>query len=549
MNIRTRSFLALLAVALLPLALVAVGVRWQLGRELATERAGAIERWGDDAARRLDARTLDIGARLDAIAASIAGDTRVRTWVLSGNDEIPPWLADLGETTMRQAALDGLLLLDAGGRVLSAGHFRNSYGTRLAVSLDSAAALLLTLRTPRDPLELLAAERRFTVAGSRFVLLGGLRLGEVLATLAADPSLTVSAPDSVPADGVIERIELPAIDATADPPVVAQRAIVVITDAAAAEPLVAALDRWLLLALVAAAVLAALLAAFLAGRIARPISALADRAEAVDYERLDATFDTGAPDELGRLGRVLDGMLRRLREGSERRRAAERAAATGDLARQVNHDIRNGLAPIRNTLRHLAQVAEQEPARLAEVYGERKGALESGLQYLEGLSRSYARLSPALDAGATDAAAVLEEVVRDLDDPRVAIKRAGDGALPVRADRVALRRIVENLSRNALESLERPGSAVTLFGDRLILDGVPVVRLIIADTGRGMTGAALERAFEQYETTRPDGTGLGLAVVRRLVEELGGALRVTSRPGEGTTFQVDLPVRDPEQRS
>lgn len=549
MNIRTRSFLALLAVALLPLALVAVGVRWQLGRELATERAGAIERWGDDAARRLDARTLDIGARLDAIAASIAGDTRVRTWVLSGNDEIPPWLADLGETTMRQAALDGLLLLDAGGRVLSAGHFRNSYGTRLAVSLDSAAALLLTLRTPRDPLELLAAERRFTVAGSPFVLLGGLRLGEVLATLAADPSLTVSAPDSVPADGVIERIELPAIDATADPPVVAQRAIVVTTDAAAAEPLVAALDRWLLLALVAAAVLAALLAAFLAGRIARPISALADRAEAVDYERLDATFDTGAPDELGRLGRVLDGMLRRLREGSERRRAAERAAATGDLARQVNHDIRNGLAPIRNTLRHLAQVAEQEPARLAEVYGERKGALESGLQYLEGLSRSYARLSPALDAGATDAAAVLEEVVRDLDDPRVAIKRAGDGALPVRADRVALRRIVENLSRNALESLERPGSAVTLFGDRLILDGVPVVRLIIADTGRGMTGAALERAFEQYETTRPDGTGLGLAVVRRLVEELGGALRVTSRPGEGTTFQVDLPVRDPEQRS
>lgn len=549
MSIRTRSFLALLAVALLPLALVAVGVRWQLGRELATERAGAIERWGDDAARRLDARTLDIGARLDAIAASIAGDTRVRTWVLSGNDEIPPWLADLGETTMRQAALDGLLLLDAGGRVLSAGHFRNSYGTRLAVSLDSSAALLLTLRTPREPLELLAAERRFTVAGSPFVLLGGLRLGEVLATLAADPSLTVAAPDSVPADGVIERIELPAIDATAEPPVVTQRAIVVTTDAAAAEPLVAALDRWLLLALVAAAVLAALLAAFLAGRIARPISALADRAEAVDYERLDATFDTGASDELGRLGRVLDGMLRRLREGSERRRAAERAAATGDLARQVNHDIRNGLAPIRNTLRHLAQVAEREPARLAEVYGERKGALESGLQYLEGLSRSYARLSPALDAGATDAAAVLEDVVRDLDDPRVAIKRAGDGALPVRADRVALRRIVENLSRNALESLERPGSAVTLFGDRLILDGVPVVRLIIADTGRGMTGAALERAFEQYETTRPDGTGLGLAVVRRLVEELGGALRVTSRPGEGTTFQVDLPVRDPEQRS
>ena len=60
-----------------------------------------------------------------------------------------------------------------------------------------------------------------------------------------------------------------------------------------------------------------------------------------------------------------------------RLRVAERAAATGDLARQINHDVKNGLAPIRNVLRHLSQVSEREPHILASIYAERRETLES----------------------------------------------------------------------------------------------------------------------------------------------------------------------------
>ena len=88
-------------------------------------------------------------------------------------------------------------------------------------------------------------------------------------------------------------------------------------------------------------------------------------------------------------------MVSRLRLGASRLREAERRVASGDLARQVNHDVKNGLVPIRNVLRHLDEVARDDPSTLVERYRERRGTLESSVAYLETLARNYARISPA----------------------------------------------------------------------------------------------------------------------------------------------------------
>src|SRR2546427_10826363 len=73
-----------------------------------------------------------------------------------------------------------------------------------------------------------------------------------------------------------------------------------------------------------------------------------------------------------------------------------------DLARQVNHDINNGLIPIRNVFRHLAQVAREQPERLGAVFAERQETVESSVSYLEGLAGNYARLYPGPALGACD---------------------------------------------------------------------------------------------------------------------------------------------------
>jgi signal transduction histidine kinase len=287
--------------------------------------------------------------------------------------------------------------------------------------------------------------------------------------------------------------------------------------------------------------LAGVLAVGMAARVSRPLADLAEKTSRLDLDRLDQDFASDRRDEIGALGNLLSEMTGRLRTSTSRLREAERRAATGDLARQINHDVKNGLAPIRHVLRHLSETAARHPEQLAAVFADRRETLESSVTYLEGLARNYARLAPALDRGSSDLGALLQEVARGSRADGVEFEvRLGENLPPVRADAVVLRRIVENLVSNAVDALEgRPGR-VTLSSEAVPNGSEPRVRLTVADTGRGMTAEELDRAFDDFHTTKTSGTGLGLSVVRRLVGDLGGTLRVETSPGQGSTFMVEI---------
>ena len=131
----------------------------------------------------------------------------------------------------------------------------------------------------------------------------------------------------------------------------------------------------------------------------------------LDLDRLDVDFDPGT-DEVGRLSRLLGDLAARLRTSTARVREAERRATVGELARQVNHDIKNGLIPLRNVMRHLAQVAQDEPGALPAVYSERQQTVDSSIAYLETLATSYQRLSPTPSRRNCDLNALITDVVR-----------------------------------------------------------------------------------------------------------------------------------------
>jgi len=231
----------------------------------------------------------------------------------------------------------------------------------------------------------------------------------------------------------------------------------------------------------------------------------------------------------------------RLRSDAARLRDVERRATLGDLARQVNHDIRNGLTPIRNVFRHLAQVAERDPASLPAVFGERRATVESGVAYLERLAGNYARLHPELDLRDCDFAALVREVADTVAPGGGIIEVAAAAPVAARTDPLLARRILENLTRNAVDAAAPTGGRVRLAAEPLPSGA----RLTVHDTGPGMTQEELDRAFEPFHTTKAVGTGLGLPIVRRLVTDLGGTLRVETAPGRGTTFIVELPAETP----
>ena len=113
----------------------------------------------------------------------------------------------------------------------------------------------------------------------------------------------------------------------------------------------------------------------------------------------------------------------------------------------------------------------------------------------------------------------------------------------VLGDSLMLRRILENLIGNAVDSLAgRKGGMVTVSTEETADSKPDRVRITVADTGPGMTREQLERAFDDFYTTKAGGTGLGLSIVRRLVMDLDGVLRIETEPGAGTRVVLEFPT-------
>ncbi|HKG33761.1 MAG TPA: HAMP domain-containing sensor histidine kinase, partial [Gemmatimonadales bacterium] len=391
-----------------------------------------------------------------------------------------------------------------------------------------------------------------------FKIIGGVEADpRLLGGLARDSSLDVrlaypgAAAPREPGSRIVRELRLPYIDLTAGTEVSSDTARLLVTQSLEAlGSLRKGVTRWFLIALALTVLVAVLGAAWLSARVSRPLRDLAEKTARVDLDRLDQSFATERSDEIGTLSRLLASMMNRLRASSARVREAERRAAVGDLARQVNHDIKNGLAPIRNVLRHLSQVLQQDPASLPQVFEARRGTLDSSVEYLSTLARNYDRLAPGIERKACDVNAIVEQVVRNISHDGVGIRAQLSPHQPLAlADALMVRRILENLVGNALDSVSgKPDGEVTISTEQVAGGPQPArVRIIVADTGSGMTEGELNRAFDDFYTTKSGGTGLGLSIVRRLILDLEGTLRVDTQTGAGTRVLVELPTAPAEE--
>ena len=551
MSFRVRVFIAFALAVLPPLGLLAWGIRREVDRRITAEYEQRAEAAGARLATEIEGTSAAVRGRLAALAGDLGSDNRIRLALL-GEPAARRHLLDWGGEAGRLSGLALLELQDERGRILSSAHFRNEYGLErptLPRFLSGARGpAMVRARTPDGSLVALAGVDSVRVGATTLVIAGGLPFDEAaLVRVSADPQLSVrlALPGSSVAPtadhAIVRTVTLPFLDLVATPAGLDSARLLVVQSRSTIAGLRRSLDGWVALTIAGAASVALLLAAWLAGRVSRPLRDLTRRTEAIDLDRLEQSFASSRSDEIGTLTRVLGAMTERLRASAGRLREAERRLAMGDLARQVNHDIKNGLTPVRNVLRHLDDVAPS-PAELARVYAERRGTLESSVAYLDTLARNYARLTPATTRERCDVNLVVEEVVRALAPGRVAATTAGD-LRPVAADRIALRRILENLVGNAVDSLTDGDGAVSVTTAPARGEGgEAVVRITVEDQGRGMSREELDRAFDDFFTTKAGGTGLGLSIVRRLVLDLGGALRVDTKLGEGTKVTVDLPV-------
>jgi nitrogen fixation/metabolism regulation signal transduction histidine kinase len=278
--------------------------------------------------------------------------------------------------------------------------------------------------------------------------------------------------------------------------------------------------------------------------IVRPVRELVAATGSVARGDLAVRVPAGGGPELGELASSFNQMAAELAAGRERLRLAEREKAWAEMARQVAHEIKNPLTPMRMVAQLLLRArherdprADEIAERLARTVQQQTEALEriaSDFQQFAGAPRRELQEVP-LDSFLGDVRAVVADLF-EAGRLRLDLQLQAPGAR-VLVDRRELQRVFVNLLQNAAQAA--PAGVVVQVGSS-VEDSRGVVR--VADDGPGIPEAARARLFEPYFTTRTAGTGLGLAICRRIVEAHGGVIRLESTGPGGTAFRIELPL-------
>jgi nitrogen fixation/metabolism regulation signal transduction histidine kinase len=281
------------------------------------------------------------------------------------------------------------------------------------------------------------------------------------------------------------------------------------------------------------------LALWIAERLAAPIRQLARGAGVVADGDWNYRLDVKVGGETGRLVTAFNAMVARLEAQRRRLTDMEKMATWRDMARHLAHEIKNPLLPIRLTVEELRDQYKGDDARYksmledsARVVGDELGSLQKLVKEfssfarmpdmnpqpgsLDGLVRDVAQIYPRVETS-IDAAPDLPEFAFDADQIRRVLVNLFDNAVSVGSTRVRT-------------TLAREGGEATMT---------------FADNGLGVDPEHLDRIFEPYFTTRKEGTGLGLAMVKKIILLHGGSIAAASPNRDGVTFEVRLPLAGP----
>ncbi|MDA8079177.1 MAG: ATP-binding protein [Nitrospiraceae bacterium] len=272
------------------------------------------------------------------------------------------------------------------------------------------------------------------------------------------------------------------------------------------------------------------------------LTGLVGRAGGGEFSQMETASDgwTGG-DEVGVLIRTFNAMELQLARREKELLQSKKLAAIGTLASGVAHELNNPLNNIYTTAQRLTKKTGEEcpPAvrkGLDDIFSETmrvKGIVGDLLEFARGrepqmreldlrhlLSAAFRHISSTV---------MTADIRFDLDVPEGYV---------FTADPEQMERVFINLFTNAVQATPA-GGAVSVKAER---DNV-ALRVIVSDTGTGMTKETLDKIFEPFYTTRDKGTGLGLAIVFNIIQKHGGTITAESEQGKGTTFTITLPVK------
>jgi nitrogen fixation/metabolism regulation signal transduction histidine kinase len=282
-------------------------------------------------------------------------------------------------------------------------------------------------------------------------------------------------------------------------------------------------------------------------RIAQPLVDLTEATRRVAEGDFSIHILARRGDELGLLVSSFNSMVRNLEKSQEALVKAEKISIWQSMAQQLAHEIKNPLTPIKLSAERVLRRWKNEPDRIGEIL---ESSMLAVIQEVEGLSTlltEFRTLSRPMENSQsyTELRGAVEESLAPYrsSHPNVRFEAGHVGAgITVKIDKHRMSQILSNIFINAIDAMEGKG-LIEIRTDLVKKRESHYCRLSIRDTGKGISKEEGPLVFTPYFTTKETGTGLGLPIVERIVNDHDGSIWFNSAEGMGTTFFIDLPVK------
>ncbi|GHV60520.1 two-component sensor histidine kinase [Spirochaetia bacterium] len=281
-------------------------------------------------------------------------------------------------------------------------------------------------------------------------------------------------------------------------------------------------------------------------RVTQPIVELTEATRRVAEGDFSIQILARRGDELGLLIRSFNAMVQDLEKSRAALIKTEKISIWQNMAQQLAHEIKNPLTPIKLSAERVLRRWRNEPERVGEILESSMLAIIQETEGLSTLLTEFRTLSRPMEP--SQSWTRLRELVTEITTPygsshpgiQFDIEHVGED-VSVKIDRHRIAQVLTNLIINAIDAMDGKG-LIDIRTDLVKKRESQYCRLSIKDTGKGISKDEASHIFTPYFTTKESGTGLGLPIVERIVNDHGGAIWFNSAEGLGTTFFIDLPL-------
>jgi nitrogen fixation/metabolism regulation signal transduction histidine kinase len=285
-----------------------------------------------------------------------------------------------------------------------------------------------------------------------------------------------------------------------------------------------------------------IVAIFISNYLTKPLKLIQEKLGKIKLGKTNEPIEWKQQDEIGSLVSEYNRMILELQKSAELLARSERESAWREMAKQVAHEIKNPLTPMKLSIQHMQRLINDGSENLEDKIKRISKTLIEQIETLSTIATEFSNFAkmPKANLGTISISEVAENSIRlfKAEETEIIFNNAVDGRATIFADKDQLLRVFNNLIKNAIQSIPegRKGKVEVSLSRQ---NGEMLIS--VKDNGSGISDEVVDKIFVPNFTTKSTGMGLGLAMVKNILEGINGKIWFVTSKDTGTTFYVSIP--------